>query len=99
VQLLESHLANLVDYQFTAQMEDDLDAISRGEQEYLDYLSAFYFGNGARHGKADSPASARLGLKKQLEHKVEEIDARDISRIWIGTPEGGHWPMKRRPMR
>jgi DNA topoisomerase-1 len=76
VQLLEEHLASLVDYQFTAQMEDDLDAISRGEREYVDYLTTFYFGNG-------SP-----GLKPQLEHKGEEIDARHISRIWIGTPEG-----------
>ncbi|HEX5471689.1 MAG TPA: topoisomerase C-terminal repeat-containing protein, partial [Lacipirellulaceae bacterium] len=77
VQLLEQHLANLVDYQFTAKMEDDLDAISRGEQEYVDYLNSFYFGNGMP------------GLKPQLEHKGEAIDARDISRIWIGTPEGG----------
>ncbi|MCI0493179.1 MAG: DNA topoisomerase, partial [Planctomycetes bacterium] len=77
VQLLEKHLASLVDYQFTAQMEDDLDAISRGERQYVDYLSDFYFGN-------DSP-----GLKPQLENKSAEIDARDISRIWIGTPEGG----------
>jgi DNA topoisomerase-1 len=77
VQLLEEHLASLVDYQFTAQMEDDLDAISRGERENVDYLKAFYFGNG-------SP-----GLKPQLENKGSEIDARDISRIWIGTPEGG----------
>jgi DNA topoisomerase-1 len=77
VQLMEGHLASLVDYQFTAQMEDDLDAISRGEREYVEYLNAFYFGNGA------------LGLKPQLENKGNEIDARDISRIWIGTPEGG----------
>jgi DNA topoisomerase-1 len=77
VQLLEGHLASLVDYQFTAQMEDDLDAISRGEREYVDYLSSFYFGNGAP------------GLKPQLENKGSEIDARDISRIWIGTPENG----------
>ncbi len=77
VQLLEGHLASLIDYQFTAQMEDDLDAISRGEREYVEYLQAFYFGNG-------SP-----GLKPQLENKGTEIDARDISRIWIGTPEGG----------
>jgi DNA topoisomerase-1 len=76
VQLLEQHLASLVDYRFTAKMEDDLDAISRGEQEYVDYLTTFYFGNGAP------------GLKPQLEHKGEQIDARDISRIWIGTPEG-----------
>jgi DNA topoisomerase-1 len=77
VQLLEEHLASLVDYRFTAQMEDDLDAISRGEREYVDYLKSFYFGNG-------SP-----GLKPQLENKGAEIDARDVSRIWIGTPAGG----------
>ncbi len=77
VKLLEEHLANLIDYQFTAQMEDDLDAISRGEREQLDYLKSFYFGNG------------KPGLKPQLENKVEEIDARGISRIHIGTPPGG----------
>ncbi|MEO0531259.1 MAG: type I DNA topoisomerase, partial [Planctomycetota bacterium] len=38
VTLLEEHLGGLVDYQFTAQMEDDLDAISRGEREYVEYL-------------------------------------------------------------
>ena len=64
---------SLVDYQFTAQMEDDLDAISRGERAHVDYLQAFYFGNGTP------------GLKQQLENKVDEIDARDISRILIGT--------------
>jgi DNA topoisomerase-1 len=77
VKLMEDHLSGLVDYQFTAQMEDDLDAISRGEQEYVAYLKSFYFGNG------------RPGLKPQLEHKSDEIDARSISRIEIGTPEGG----------
>jgi DNA topoisomerase I len=76
VQLLEEHLAALVDYQFTAQMEDDLDAISRGEQEYVSYLEKFYFGNGAP------------GLKKQLEHKIDEIDPARIGRILIGTPPG-----------
>lgn len=75
--LLESHLPNLVDYRFTAQMEDDLDAISRGEAGHVDYLKNFYYGNG------------QDGLKKQLANKVEEIDARDISRIPIGTAENG----------
>ena len=37
-QLLETHLPELVDYQFTAEMEDELDAISRGEMNHLDYL-------------------------------------------------------------
>jgi DNA topoisomerase-1 len=76
VQLLEEHLAALVDYQFTAQMEDDLDAISRGEQECVAYLDKFYFGNGTP------------GLKKQLDHKIDEIDPARIGRILIGTPPG-----------
>lgn len=76
-QLLESHLPALVDYRFTAQMEDDLDAISRGESGHTDYLKSFYFGNGAP------------GLKKQLANKVDEIDVRDVSRIAIGTPASG----------
>ncbi len=76
-QLLSEHLPALVDYRFTAQMEDDLDAISRGERKYTDYLKDFYFGNG------------QSGLKKQLENKVDEIDARDVSRIYLGQPDGG----------
>jgi DNA topoisomerase I len=77
VQLLEEHLAALVDYQFTAQMEDDLDAISRGEQEQTAYLERFYFGNGAP------------GLKKQLANKIDEIDPARVGRILIGTPPDG----------
>ncbi|HEV7226404.1 MAG TPA: type I DNA topoisomerase [Pirellulales bacterium] len=72
--LLQAHLPNLVDYRFTAQMEDDLDAISRGEAKWVDYLHGFYFGNG------------QAGLKEQLKHKVDEIDARDVSRISLGAP-------------
>ena len=76
-QLLEGHLPELVDYQFTAQMEDDLDAISRGETKWVDYLRNFYFGNG--HG----------GLKQQLAHKVDVIDARTVSQVLIGKPDDG----------
>jgi DNA topoisomerase-1 len=76
-QLLTDHLAYLVDYKFTAQMEDELDAISRGETEQVKYLHGFYFGNGTP------------GLKKLLADKAEEIDARDIGRILIGkSPDG-----------
>ena len=81
-QLLESHFAELVDYRFTAEMENQLDAISRGETEHLDYLKNFYFGQG------DVPAN-HPGLKTLAESKVSEIDARDVSQILIGTPEGG----------
>jgi DNA topoisomerase-1 len=75
-QLLQKHLPDLVDYQFTAEMEDELDAISRGELEHVEYLKRFYFGN-------EHP-----GLKPQLESKADQIDARDVSRILIGKPEG-----------
>ena len=80
--LLENHLPDLVDYTFTAQMEDQLDAISRGELGYLDYLKEFYFGGD------NSLTHERIGLKKQLENKADTIDARDVSQIEIGKPEG-----------
>jgi len=75
-QLLETHLPELVDYQFTADMEDELDAISRGEMGHLEYLKTFYFGN-------EHP-----GLKQLLENKVSEIDARTVCRISLGKPAG-----------
>ena len=75
-QLMEAHLPELVDYRFTAEMEDELDAISRGELEHVEYLKTFYFGN------------KRPGLKQQLAHKAEEINARDVSRIRLGKPPG-----------
>ena len=69
------HLPDLVDYQFTAEMEDELDAISRGEMNPVDYLRNFYFGN-------EHP-----GLKKLLANKIDEIDAREVCRILLGRPE------------
>ncbi len=76
-QLLEQHLGGLVDYKFTAEMEDELDAISRGEGSHVEYLKEFYFGN------------SRPGLKWELEAKAGQIDARDVSRIWLGRPATG----------
>jgi DNA topoisomerase I len=73
-QLLESHLPDLVDYKFTAEMEDELDAISRGEMDHRKYLQMFYFGN-------EHP-----GLKQLLKDKINEIDARDVCRISLGKP-------------
>ncbi|MHC4177619.1 MAG: type I DNA topoisomerase, partial [Planctomycetota bacterium] len=75
-QLLEAHLPGLVDYRFTAEMEDELDSISRGETGHVAYLKSFYFGN------------ARPGLKEQLENKVSEIDARQVCQVLIGKPKG-----------
>jgi DNA topoisomerase-1 len=77
VRLLEEHFPSLVDYEFTAQMEDFLDSISRQEVEHIQYLNAFYFGNG------------KPGLKQDLKSKETEIDPRRMSRFLIGTPTTG----------
>jgi DNA topoisomerase-1 len=78
--LLEQHLPDLVDYEFTAQMEDLLDAISRREFEHVEYLQNFYFGK---------KNNSHPGLKPQLESKVQEIDPRDMSRFPLGKPDSG----------
>ena len=75
--LLEDNLGGLIDYQFTAQMEEDLDSISRGEGEKNDYLRKFYFGNG------------RPGLKDQVAESADQIDARTASSIPIPSATDG----------
>src|SRR5262245_24907664 len=78
--LLEQHLPDLVDYQFTAQMEDLLDDISRGEFEHVEYLHNFYFGK---------KNNSHMGLKPQLDSKIQQIDPRDLSRFSLGKPQTG----------
>ncbi|MFO1066142.1 MAG: type I DNA topoisomerase [Pirellulales bacterium] len=75
IRLLEDHLGSLVDYDFTAQMEDYLDSISRNERGFSEYLKEFYFGQDK-------------GLKPLLESKVQEIDPRETSRFALGKIEG-----------
>lgn len=82
--LLKEHLPELVNYEFTAELEDELDAISRGELGAKDYLKAFY--HGGEHYRGDK----HEGLKPLLQNKVDEIDARNISQFSIGTPEGSN---------
>jgi DNA topoisomerase-1 len=67
VTLLERHFGQLVDYEFTARMEDVLDAIARGEAERVPWLRRFYFG-----------ANGDRGLKS-LVSDIGDIDARDVS--------------------
>ncbi len=71
VTLLERHFGQLVDYEFTARMEDALDCISRGETERVPWLRRFYFG-------ADGDAGNEQGLKS-LVSDIGDIDARDVS--------------------
>ncbi len=68
--LLERHFGQLVDYEFTAHMEDVLDEIARGEAERVPWLRRFYFGV---DGTEDDP-----GLKS-LVGDISDIDAREVS--------------------
>ena len=72
--LLEVHFAHLVDYDFTATMEDALDEIAAGEEGRVEWLRRFYFGDEATTGE---------GLR-ELVDDLGEIDARAISTIEIG---------------
>ena len=49
--LLEEHFGKLVDYDFTASMEEDLDRIANGEEQRVDWLTKFYFGDGTDGGR------------------------------------------------
>jgi DNA topoisomerase I len=83
ITLLERHFRQLVDYEFTAQMEDALDEIARGEAERVPWLRRFYFGEGPAVGVPDTvslPRSEEVspGLKA-LVSDIGDIDARDVS--------------------
>jgi len=72
VNLLERHFAYLVDYEFTARMEEALDEIARGEAGRVPWLRRFYFGTDGADGQKEE------GLK-DLVSDLGEIDARDVS--------------------
>jgi DNA topoisomerase-1 len=63
--LLEEHLAPLVDTEFTARMETELDEIARGEQDQLAYLNEFYFGDAARPGLEPMVAHSARAVKQE----------------------------------
>ncbi|ORX16134.1 DNA topoisomerase I [Mycobacterium szulgai] len=76
--LLEQHFGRLVDYDFTAAMEDELDAIASGNEQRTNWLNNFYFGGD--HGVPDSVARSG-GLKKLVGVNLEGIDAREVNSI------------------
>jgi len=77
VRLLENHFKGLIDYGFTADMEEQLDRIARGEVDRTAYLRAFYFGDGTP------------GLKELVSENLELIDAAEINAIVIGQDDNG----------
>lgn len=87
VQLLVRHLPDLVDYDFTARMEDALDSFANGTSEPGPWLHDFYFGGG--NGRQEVQHLADVGLKALVGSSGETIDARQISAIPIGENKDG----------
>ncbi|MFF2651063.1 type I DNA topoisomerase [Streptomyces sp. NPDC058045] len=86
VNLLEKHFGRLVDYDFTARMEDDLDRIARGEAQAVPWLRRFYFGEGDSAGAAEAGNGDgdHLGGLKELVTDLGAIDAREVSSFPVG---------------
>ncbi|MCW2602655.1 MAG: topA [Pseudonocardiales bacterium] len=92
--LLESYFGRLVDYNFTASVENDLDSIANGEASRIEWLRNFYFGDGSTPaagadgkplptpmGAGSERISAQGGLKNLVAERLEEIDARGVNSI------------------
>lgn len=86
VGLLEQHFGRLVDYDFTAAMEDELDEIANGQEQRTNWLSNFYFGG--EHGVEGSIARAG-GLKHLVGGNLEGIDAREVNSIKLFDDDEG----------
>ncbi len=84
VNLLEGHFPDLVDYDFTAQMEVDLDDIAEGIGEAIPWLRKFYFGD-----------QDDTGLKEKVDNRLGEIDARAVNSIPIGVDANGQMVVAR----
>jgi DNA topoisomerase-1 len=80
--LMEDHFPTLVDYEFTAELENFLDSISRDEVGREEYLKKFYFGD-------DSRDKHNVGLHPTLASKLGEIDPKETARFLLGTPDSG----------
>jgi DNA topoisomerase I len=92
VGLLEQYFSRLVDYGFTAAMEEDLDEIARGAEEAVPWLTRFYFGasrNGSATLNGSSDGSSNAGLKRMVSENLGDIDAREINSIVIGADPDG----------
>jgi len=81
VNVMEGHFPNLVDYAFTAKMEDDLDKIANGSEFAEPWLTRFYFGEGGEDGEP--------GLKEKVSTRLPDIDARLVNTIPLGMTEDG----------
>ncbi|GAA4909987.1 DNA topoisomerase-1 [Stackebrandtia albiflava] len=83
VGLMENHFGRLVDYDFTAGMESELDNIAAGEARALNFLRDFYFGGAGGEGSV----AAAGGLKHLVAEELGRIDARGVNSIPLFTDD------------
>jgi DNA topoisomerase-1 len=83
--LLEGHYPRLVDYNFTAAMEGQLDDIAAGDGTQLAFLTSFYFGS--QDAGADAEIARAGGLKKMVTENLSAIDAREVNSIPLFVDE------------
>ncbi|HSX68202.1 type I DNA topoisomerase [Nocardioides sp.] len=77
VRLLEEHFTRLIDYDFTASLEEVLDGIARGERQKVIELREFYFGS-----------DAKVGVKPLVDG-LGDIDAKALATFPVGDPADG----------
>ena len=82
--LLRGHFGDLVDVAFTAEMEEDLDEISRGEREWLDFIRQFYRGDRHHRGLEDAVKEAEANADYPLIDVGVDPDSNDPVRVRIG---------------
>ena len=91
IQLLEKHFSALVDYSFTAKMEDELDAIANGSESSVPWLRRFYFGAGEDQDDSsnDNGLDLDIGLRALVSQRLNEIDARAVNSLSLGDDSQG----------
>jgi DNA topoisomerase I len=82
--LLKTHFSDLIDVEFTAEMEEDLDQISRGEREWLDFIKQFYRGDKHHRGLEDAVKQAEENADYPLIDVGEDPDSGQPIRVRVG---------------
>ena len=82
--LLREHFGDLIDVEFTAEMEEDLDQISRGEREWLDFIRQFYRGDRHHRGLEEAVKQAEERAEYPLIDVGPDPESSEMIRVRIG---------------
>ena len=82
--LLREHFGDLIDTEFTAEMEEDLDQISRGEREWLDFIKQFYRGDKHHRGLEEAVKQAEENANYPLIDVGKDPDSGSMIAVRIG---------------